>query len=186
MVASASRAMGIMQDDVFSAVILAVLVSIVVSPWALSLSLLYAKRARKKTELRTCKSMGKLTGMRHCYLQVSLCVRACVCAYVRVCVRVCVHARLIDRCFDSLTHFMSLASGGHSLQEPLGIDGRPLGPFAKLETSPHRLFHRHTPRRRGFKSRQVRHAHLSQRRGKDLPSRGRGQRRGRRLRRIRA
>jgi Kef-type K+ transport system membrane component KefB len=72
-VANTSLALGIMSDSTFSSVILAVLISAIVSPWALSLTLLYGKRRKQKMQEGVVMSVRKKHGLRHAYLEVDVC-----------------------------------------------------------------------------------------------------------------
>mmetsp|Transcript_14306 Transcript_14306/g.36190 ORF Transcript_14306/g.36190 Transcript_14306/m.36190 type:complete len:343 (+) Transcript_14306:61-1089(+) len=75
-VASTSLDLSIMSKDVYSSVVMAVLVSVIISPWALSLLLIYSRRVKQNLGLKAAKSILKENGvLRHLYLECDVCCK---------------------------------------------------------------------------------------------------------------
>lgn len=72
-VANTSLALGIMSEDTFASVVLAVLISAIVSPWALSLTLLLGRKQKELMQYRVQMSVRKRKAVRHAYLEVDIC-----------------------------------------------------------------------------------------------------------------
>mmetsp|Transcript_519 Transcript_519/g.1590 ORF Transcript_519/g.1590 Transcript_519/m.1590 type:complete len:416 (-) Transcript_519:343-1590(-) len=71
-VANTSLDLGIMKSDTFASVVLAVVASAVISPWALSLTLLIAQKERDRIHHEVNMSVRR-TGTEHKYLEVDIC-----------------------------------------------------------------------------------------------------------------
>lgn len=71
-VANTSLDLGIMKPDTFASVVLAVVASAVISPWALSLTLLIAQKERDRIHHELNMSVRR-TGAEHKYLEVDIC-----------------------------------------------------------------------------------------------------------------
>ncbi|QDZ24859.1 sodium/hydrogen exchanger protein [Chloropicon primus] len=73
-VANTSLALEIMSPDTFASVVLAVLISAIISPWALSLTLLFARKQKELLQYQVQMSVRKRRGMlNHAYLEVDIC-----------------------------------------------------------------------------------------------------------------
>jgi len=72
-VANTSLELGIMSQETFASVVLAVLISAIVSPWALSLTLLFSRKQKEILQYQVEMGVRKRRGARHAYLEVDIC-----------------------------------------------------------------------------------------------------------------